>query len=917
MNSDYKMKKRSAILHIIFLTLWMTVTTFAQGSLIRGRVTDKKTGEVLPGVNILVMGTYKGAISGVDGAFEIRGLAPGDYDLKASLLGYTVQMRTGLHVEANNTTAANFTLEPTVLALGQTVEIIGQKPLFETDITASQQHLSSDEIKQKVVESVNDLVGEQLGVVVQDNKIYIRGGRADESLYIIDGQSVKDPLSGYSNTLYVSASAIQELKVITGGFDAEYGQAMSGVVDIETREGQDRYAGGLSVKSDNWLKSVVPGFNTDIYQFNLGGPEPISQSLLKSIGIRIPGQMTFFLNGYGNLSDSYLPGASKLYPSKSYYQGLAPREENDWHAMGKLAWVIKPGKKLIFSYDRSLNINQGYFMAVATDTRGYPYEYQKILDHYNTLTKESILTTAQWVHTLSNRTFYKLSLSRFFTSLHSAVQNKPWTEYREHLDLEPVYYIPDTNGNIQTRFGDGFWDTGDAENWYDYYSDNWSFKADLTTQPNDKHSIKAGMEARYTEMQVVDINAPWFGETGLGRNHDYFRVYPNDGAFFLQDRITYDGMIVNIGMRYDYWFPGKYVDDAIADPETVTIPDAARDKYRRETFKIFGLRGKGHLSPRLGISHPVTDNDVLYLHYGHFSQQPKGQYVYAKLRSTSEATYQLFGNPNLKPTTTVAYELGIKHRFNANQTLELKAYYKDMFDYPTATSIRKYSPRYGNLSFFMYVNMDYARSRGIEARFRRRYSKFLSGNIDFTYALATGKSSTPNTNLLVVAGKVSEKPLRESRLSWDRPYSLSTDLYFDMPEKANIRFLGVRLPERWGLTMRWELQSGKRYQRLVDVANNIYETDENGSLSKPWMRMDLKWYKEFSVIGGQMAFFIEAENLFNAKIPRIINPVTGRPYEPGDITPVTWHDDPLDLPANNPARYDWPRRVMSGVEFKF
>ncbi len=911
------MKSKLLHLTVLLFGLGLAATAAAQPTVIRGRVTDKKTAEALPGANIMVPGTYKGAVSKPDGSYEISGLAPGDYDLKASMIGYTVQIRTGIRLEAHKTVQVDFNLESTVLALGQSVEVIGQKPLFETDITASQQRLSSDEIKQKMVENVNDLVGEQLGVVVQDNKIHIRGGRADESLYVIDGQSIKDPLSGYSNTLYVNASAIKDLKIITGGFDAEYGQAMSGVVDIETKEGDDEYTGGLSLKSDNLLKSYVKGYNSDIAQFNLGGPEPVTSWLLPGIGIRLPGKLHFFLSAYGHVTDTYLPKASRLYPARAAYERFAPREENDWHIMTKLSWILKPGQKLTVAHDRSLNINQGFFMPVIMDARGFPWEYARMLDNYNTLTKEASLTNLQWTHTLNSRTFYRLSFSRFFTSIHSAVQNKRWSDYQQRLDLEPVYYIPDSQGNIQTRFGDGFWDTGDAEGWYDYFSDNYTLKGDITTQPNDKHSIKAGLESRYTDMQVVDINAPWYGESGLGRNHDYFRVYPNDGAFFIQDRVTYDGMIVNIGLRYDYWFPGKFVDDAIADSNTVTITDAARQKYRDETFKVFGRHGKGHLSPRLGISHPVTDNDVLYLHYGHFSQQPKGQYVYAKLRSTSEATYQLFGNPNLKPTTTVAYEIGLKHRFNANQTLEIKAYYKDMFDYPTAASIRKFSPRYGNISFLMYVNMDYARSRGIEMRFRRRYSKYLSGNIDFTYALASGKSSTPNTNLLVVAGKVSEKPLRESRLSWDRPYRLSSDVYFDMPQNANLRLFGLRLPEAWGVTLRWDYESGKRYQRIIDIANNIYEKDENGSLSDPWMRVDLKWYKEFAMAGMRFSLFVEAENLLNTKVPRIINPVTGRPFEPGDLIPVTWYDDPLDLPADNPARYDWPRRVMTGLEMRF
>ena len=908
------MNTRWILKYILICAIALNTAVFAQKTEIRGRVTDKDTGEGLPGANVIVPGTYKGAASDLSGNFVIKGLAPGDYDIKASMIGYTEQLQTGIKVRLGKPATVNFQMTPTVLALGQTIEVVGEKPLFETEVTASQQRLSSEDIDKKVVETVDDLVGDQLGVVVQDNKIHIRGGRADESLYMIDGQSIKDPLSGYTNTIYVNASAIKELKVITGGFDAEYGQAMSGVIDIETKEGSDNYSGGLSLKSDNWLAGMVRSFNTDIMQFNFGGPEPISSYLLKNV---IPGDVTIFVSGYGHLTDTYLPHANTLHPAEKAYDPFAPRQENDWHVMGKLAWRIRPGQKLTFSYDNSLNINQGYFLPRIDGGRGYPYAYEKMLDNYNTVTKDANLFSTQWTHTLSARTFYKLSLSRFYSSLHSAVQNKDYSNYNQRLDLQPVTYVPDSQGNIQTRFGDGFWDTGDAENWYDYFSSNWTFRADVTSQPNEKHSLKGGIETRYTEMQVIDINAPWFGASGLGRNHDYYSVYPNDGSFYIQDRITYDGMIVNVGMRYDYWFPGKFVDDAVANPETVTLTDEARKKYSDDTFKVFGLHGKGHLSPRLGISHPVTDNDMLYLHYGHFSQKPKGHYVYAKLNSTSEATYQLFGNPNLNPTTTVAYEIGIKHRFNANQTIEVKAYYKDMFDYPTSMSIRKYSPRYGNISYLMYVNMDYARSRGVELRFRRRYSKFLSGNVDFTYAKVTGKSSTPNTNLLVQAGKVAEKPIRESSLSWDRPYRVSTDLYFDMPKGANLRLAGIPVPEQWSLTLRWDLESGKRYRRLVDVANNIYEKNEYGGMSQPWTRMDIRFRKDFYRRKMILSFFIEAENVLNTKVPRIINPVTGRPYEPGDVIPVTWRDDPRDLPPDNPARYEWPRRVLTGFEFRF
>ena len=904
------------------LFLWFTVLlpglAAAQKGNIEGSVRDASNGQPLPGVNVLVKGTYKGAATDLNGKFKITGLSPGDYDLEARMIGFTTQLSTGVLVFAGRTEVVDFNLKPTVLALVQNVEIVGERPLFEVDVTASQRNLLAKDIQQKIVQDVSDIVSQEIGVVKENNEIHIRGGRADESLFIVDGQSIKDPLSGYSNTLYLNAGAVEELKIITGGFNAEYGQAMSGIIDVKTKEGSKKYEGNLSWKTDHSsLSSSFNGYNTDEVEFNFGGPEPITQFGLRSIGLHLPGEVTYFVSGYMNISDTYLPHATQLYPAKKDYKNLVPREENNWHVLGKVTWKIKPGMKLSYSYNRSLNINQGFFLPRIESGQYFPFRYSKMLDRFNTMTKEAILSNVEWVHTISPTAFYEINLGRFFTGLHSAVQNKHWTEYREVLDTEPVTYLTDSRGNVQTRFGDGFYDTGDAGRWYDYFSDNWSLNGNLTSNFREKHQIRSGFEFRYTEMQVIDIVDPWIGSSGLGRNHDFYRVFPNDGSGYIQDRITYSGMIVNIGLRYDYWFPGKYVEDAISDPETVTITDAARDLFKRETFQIFGRRGKGHLSPRLGISHPVTDNDMLYMHYGHFSQRPIGQYVYAKLKSHSEATYQLFGNPNLNPTTTVAYELGLKHRFNRNQSIEFKAYYKDMFDYPTAVQIQKFSPRLGNISYYMYVNMDYARSRGIEMRFRRRYSQYLSGNVDFTYALVTGKSSTPNTNLLVAAGRVPEKPLTESYLRWDKPFRFSTDVFFHMPKDANISFWGIKIPNRWGFDLRWEMESGKRYRRLVQIEKNLYEKDEYGSLSKSWTRLDLRIYQDLTLFGTDWSIFLEAENIFNTKIPRIINPFTGRPYEPGDVIPRTWHDDPRDLPPENPDRFGWPRLVKTGIRFAF
>jgi len=196
--------------------------------------------------------------------------------------------------------------------------------------------------------------------------------------------------------------------------------------------------------------------------------------------------------------------------------------------------------------------------------------------------------------------------------------------------------------------------------------------------------------------------------------------------------------------------------------------------------------------------------------------------VYAKLKSTSAATYQLFGNPNLNPTTTVAYELGIKHKFNENLVTEFKAYYKDMFDYASAERISMENPRLGNISYLMYMNMDYARSKGIELRVKQRYARYLTGTLNFTYAVSKGKSSKPTDNLLVQAGKISEKPLKENFLGWDRPFRLTLDLNFFVGKNESIPIFGWRIPEKWGISTHWEIESGKRYTQLIDIEQEIY-----------------------------------------------------------------------------------------------
>jgi len=906
----------------VLISLCLAFPAFAQEAgkgKMAGTVIDARTQEALAGVNVELKGTYMGAATDLDGQFLITNVSPGQYDVEVSIIGYKIYLKTGFEVGPGETKIIEVELEESILAFGEEIEVVGKKPLLEVDLTSSEESFSSTDIEQKIVESLDDIVSQQAGVVKTDGEIHIRGGRADESMYIIDGVSVKDPLSGFGNTVYVNPDAIKELKVITGGFNAEYGQAMSGVIDVVTKEGDDTFSGSLKLKSDHLGIGAFSNANTQILEFNLGGPELITNYILPVLGINLPGQLSFFISGYGNITDTYLNQASQLYPSRSSLDMFAPRQENIWHILGKLTWMINPGQKISLSYDRSLGINQGFFTRYLNQSAYYPYAYSQNLDNYPTYTTEAILVNLIWKHTVSQRTFYEVTVSDFYNSTHSAVQNKHWSDYSQNLDLYPIRYISDSQGNVTIRRGDGFYDHGDYNKWYDNYSDRWSVKSEITSQITTDQQFKAGFELAYTEMQVVDIVDPWVdSDIGFGSSYDIYKAHSYLGNFYIQDQIKYGGMIVNIGLRYDYWFPGKFVQDAIDDPETVIISDEARQLFYEETFEVFGLRGKGQISPRIGISHPVSDRDVLYFHYGHFAQFPRGQNVYAKLKATSPATYQQFGNPNLNPQTTVAYELGLKHKFNENLVMDLRVYYKDQFDYPTLERVEMENPRLGSISYYMYFNADYSRSKGVELRIKQRYAKYLTGTLNFTYAVNKGKSSHPNDNLLVAAGQLEEKPLKENYLAWDKPIRLTLDLNFHVGDDL-ITLFGLPLPDKWGASLRWELISGKRYTYFDVVTEISDDANPYAKLADYWQQLDLRLYKYVDLFGLDLSLIVLMENILDAKIPRIINPNTGEEYKPDDPLPsqYTREINPTPDPIYNPSKYRWPRRLTFGLSIRF
>jgi hypothetical protein len=355
---------RRALLAIL-ASLLLVGTAAAQVTstgIIKGRVVDAETGEPMPYTNVYIAGTNIGTMAFADGFFWIRGLRPGTYTVKASYIAYGLASET-VTLEPGGVVDIDFALEVEAIYVDP-ITVEAERKLIEVERTGTSHFLSSKQIEAMPLDQIVDMIAHQPGVTLQDNQIHIRGGRADDTQFIVDGMSVNDPLAGGGYGYNIDPSIINEIEVLTGGFNAEYGQAVSGVVNVSTKEGSDRFEGQVSYRSD-YLFSPVPknddrGWedltdftepqNISVVKMSLSGPDPLSGAL-RRLGLGLPGEQYLLVSGSMDIRDGYLPIYSRqerldspLYPGSFW----APRQQNDWNGLAKWTWNLSPTEKLSF-----------------------------------------------------------------------------------------------------------------------------------------------------------------------------------------------------------------------------------------------------------------------------------------------------------------------------------------------------------------------------------------------------------------------------------------------------------------------------------------------------------------------------------------------------------------------------------------
>ena len=953
--------------HSIFCLLVFLISVFTGNRLeaqqtaeIFGIVTDAKTKEALIGANVLIKGTSKGASTDVNGKYKISNVKPGNYNIEISYMGYKVTVITDLKITAGQNKQLDIKLEPTVLTIDQEVVIIGEKPMVDVEQSKTESRISSDKIETAPARQLSQMLNTQTGVINSPSGLNIRGGRTYETGFYIDGVSAKDPLAGTGFGLDISSNSISELEVSIGGIDVEYGNSTSGTINTKTKSGGDKTEATISYKRDNlgFNSSSNSCFNQQVMEFNLGGPMKILSKLTPSKDDKLSYYSTLSFN----LSDTYIKNPadqlnSSIIPSKFW----SPYEDNRWSGFLKLDYDMGTRKKLTFSYLKSLNINQDLNMLRVTGNDisylpGYQFNFQLEPDNAATFTHESNLQTLKWSQTTGNLFAYQVILSRFFVHLRGDANGRQWRPTVVNTEFQPVsihdfpvtYYNPD-DSIVFTLASPGLYNNGGiATLWHDHIVEEYSAKfSGYLYSKNSRNKLTFGIEYKHQFLQWIDINKPWIGAPilladgtysqsfRLGDYSDIWKVEPTISSVYFSNRYKYMGLVAIVGGRLEFWSPGKFVDDAVAN-EDAPIRDEIRASYLKKTYKIAGRRYKIRFLPKISASFPIKENQVLFFNYGHSTVLPHPSYIYSGLdpKFTDQSTLSYLGNPDLDPEVDISYELGLRSQITSNDALNVSAFWKDKYDFITSASVQIKDVNGKETSRTIRINSDYARIRGIEISYIKRVKKWFSGQISFGYMTATGQSSSASETIKDILNTGNREDTREFPLPWDRPIDFKTNGIFTINEKDGL--FGIEPINHFKCYLEINYRSGMRYTPYILTGYErysgrpIYEVDTDpksrySRIGKDWFWIDFTFNKWWRYKKMELAWSIEITNLLNNKNATIINPVTGTAYEYGQAVPTEWRDpvynDPRDprsdnIPADNPARYMPQRHIMMGLSLK-
>ena len=909
-----KMRKVGIVfLAVIVVTLLSTNLMYAQTTgKISGKIVDASTNDPLAGANVFIEGTTMGAAAGPDGDYFILNVPPGTYTLRARMIGYNDYVVQDLRVSVNRTTYVNVELKTTVLE-GQEVVVQADKIVLKKDQTSSIRNVSSEQMEMLPVENIGAVVSMQAGVV----NGHFRGGRNTEVAYLVDGVEVTESFNADGRAVELEPESIQDLEVITGTFNAEYGKAMSGIVNAVTKDGGNKFSGSVSAALANYFTSnddVFIGLKSDEFDRNQDYKLQLSGPIWKN-------RISFFTNFRYQNNKNHLNGVRRFnvndfsffaddnpdfwYSEHSGDSSYVPMDQDiNTSFMGKLTFKLLKNVKTSFLYTWNDDEWKDYDHAFKYNPDGKPSAH-----------RETHMYTFQMNHMLSPRLFYELKVS-YMDNYNG------WYVFEDEYDPG---YVADAYYNIS---GPGFYTGGQDKTHSAHTMKDFSTKLDFTWQANKNHSLKSGLvfthhnlKREWFQIRNKYSGMPeeaefYFNENGklVFPNYepvvypsesiytDIFHVYPIEFSGYFQDKMEFKEMVLNFGVRYDMFDPRTTYPSQLRNPGNQL--DLSDDPEKMSTYPDADIQYQ--ISPRFGLSYQLAETALLHFSYGHFFKMPPMYSMYENRNFIVAPTdYQTtMGNPNIQAEKTVQYEIGLWQEIMDGMGLEVVLFYRDIYDLLSAKVISTFN----QIEYGLYSNKDYGNVKGLELKYDFVYRNF-SAFLNYTLQYTRGNADNP-TQTFDRLGESQDPVNKFIPMSWDQRHTVNLTVGY------NARNYGVTMTAYYnsGSPYTWSPIAESQLARINLFPNNAWRPERYS--------VDLNSYYDFNVMDGlKMRVTLTAYNLLDRLNEEWVNGQTGRAYtaivRPADIANHRSDFNEFSDTYQNPSAYSAPRQIKIGLGLMF
>jgi len=481
---------------------------------IQGLVFDEMTREPIPYANVVVMNTEMGAATDADGNFFILNVPSGAYTVEVSYLGYQTKRVARVIVEYNKTARLEVGLYPSAIEMSP-VTVTSERPAVSKDMVGTTYLVRKTELPYLPVDYTIELVAFQAAVARTDTALHVRGGRATEVQYMIDNVSIIDPQTG-DPAITLSKGVVDEVIFLPGGFDVEYGRAMSGIINMITAHPADN----LRMKAYGKTEKIMPRD----YDFGY-------QNVQSSIHLPVSQKFKGFLSFDAMSTDDWDP---RLYL-------LPHKQRQDYSIYGKLFYSLSSKLKIRLSGANS-----------RTQFDRYETLWKFRPDHYRSDLLSGNLQTINLNYLPDSRRLFNVTISRLHTDKDYGVRNPGPFGIFENYTFRQYQTLQYPWIGIKNPFGVYLrkpYSEGDYPEYGEKSSDVIRANISANLQLHRYHEMKAGME--YTHQDLTSFT--YFTSDSVAPVTDEYAYKPKEYFFYVQDNIDFSGVYAKLGCRYDHF----------------------------------------------------------------------------------------------------------------------------------------------------------------------------------------------------------------------------------------------------------------------------------------------------------------------------------------------------------------------------